>query len=53
MITGLIAAYVAQGTKATGAIMLGTVGVNVYLVLLYIRASERGRKAGSAGWANG
>lgn len=50
--TGLVAAFVAHGTKATWAIMGGTVFVNVYLVWLYARASVRGRAAGSAGWAN-
>lgn len=49
---GLIAAWIARGKKATWAIMLGTAGVNGYLVWLYSRASARGREAGSANWAN-
>lgn len=53
LFTGAVAAWVAQGAKATWAIMLGTVGVNAYLVWLYARASRRGREAGDAGWANG
>ena len=51
--TGAIAAYIAQGRKATLSIMLGIIGVNAYLVWLYSRASRRGREAGSAEWANG
>jgi hypothetical protein len=53
MITAVIAAWVAQGRKATFAILFGAVGVNIYLVCLYMRASQRGRAAGSATWANG
>ena len=49
---GVVAAWVAHGRRATWAIMLGTVGVNAYLVWLYLRASKRGRAAGSSGWAN-
>jgi hypothetical protein len=52
MATGAIAAYVAHGSKATAAIMLGTAGTNAYLVWLYTRASRRGRAAGSTEWAN-
>ena len=51
--TGVAAAFIAQGRKATYAILGGTVFVNGYLVWLYARASVRGRTAGSAGWANG
>jgi hypothetical protein len=51
--TSLIAAFIARGAKATGAIIGGAVLVNAYLVFLYTRASRRGREAGSAGWANG
>jgi len=51
-VTGLIAARIANGRKATWSIMLGTVGVNGYLVWLYRRASARGRAAGSADWAS-
>ena len=47
-----VAAYVANGKKATVAILAGAVGVNIYLVWLYTRACRRGRAAGSAGWAN-
>ena len=39
MITGVIAAWI------------GTVGVNIYLVCLYMRASARGQAAGAEGWA--
>ena len=53
MATATIAAFVAKGKAATWAIMLGAAGTNLYLVLLYSRASLRGRAAGSAGWANG
>ena len=53
MFTGSIAAFLANGRKATWSIMLGTIGVNAYLVWLYARASKRGREAGSASWANG
>ena len=50
--TATIAAYLAKGRKATLAIFLGAAGVNGYLVWLYMRASKRGREAGSATWAN-
>lgn len=52
-VTGLIAARVASGRKATVAIVSGVALTNVYLVWLYIRASRRGREAGDTGWANG
>ncbi len=51
MATAIIAAWVAQGKKATWAIILGAAGTNGYLVWLYMRASRRGREAGDAGWA--
>ena len=51
--TSAIAAFVAHGRKATWAIIGGAALVNVYLVWLYMRASARGRAAGSDGWANG
>jgi len=47
------AAFIARGAQATAAIISGAVITNAYLVFLYMRASERGRKAGSAGWAGG
>ena len=47
------AAFIARGTKATAAIIIGAIVTNAYLVFLYARASVRGREAGSAGWANG
>ena len=47
------AAFIARGKAATCAIMLGAVITNVYLVTLYMRASARGRAAGSDGWSNG
>jgi Flp pilus assembly protein TadB len=50
--TALIAARVANGTKATVAILAGVALTNAYLVWLYIRASRRGREAGDTGWAN-
>lgn len=53
MFTGSVAAFLAKGRKATWSIMLGTIGVNAYLVWLYARASKRGREAGSDSWANG
>lgn len=53
LLTGAIAATVAQGRKATYSIMGGIVLTNAYLVWLYARASRRGRVAGDAGWANG
>ena len=53
MATSLIAAWVADGRKATAAIIFGAAGTNAYLVWLYLRASRRGRDAGSASWANG
>lgn len=46
------AAFIARGRAATTAILLGAVVTNVYLVVLYARASVRGREAGSKGWAN-
>ena len=46
------AAFIARGKGPTMAILAGAVGTNVYLVMLYARASVRGREAGSAGWAN-
>lgn len=52
MAMALIAAYIADGRKATWSILLGTAGVNAYLVWLYMRASKRGRAAGSATWHN-
>ena len=53
MLTSFIAAWVAHGRKATWAIVLGALGTNAYLVILYMRASRRGREAGAQGWANG
>ena len=53
MATSFIAAWVADGEKATAAIVLGALGTNAYLVWLYLRASRRGREAGDTGWANG
>jgi hypothetical protein len=51
--TAALAAWIAQGTKATWAILGGAGLVNAYLVWLYMRASKRGREAGSGDWANG
>ncbi len=47
------AAFIAHGRAATWAILVGAVVTNAYLVMLYLRASARGREAGSANWANG
>lgn len=47
------AAFIAHGKAATWAILIGATVTNAYLVMLYMRASMRGREAGSAGWANG
>jgi hypothetical protein len=47
------AAYIARGPEATAAILIGAVVTNSYLIWLYMRASKRGREAGSAGWVNG
>ena len=47
------AAYIAHGPQLTAVILAGAVISNTYLVWLYLRASKRGREAGSAGWANG
>jgi hypothetical protein len=52
MLAGIVAAWVAHGAKATAAVLGGTIGVNVYLVCLYTRASKRGRAAGATDWAN-
>jgi hypothetical protein len=49
--TAVVAAFIARGKKATWSILLGTAGVNIYLVCLYMRASQRGRAAGAEGWA--
>ena len=46
------AAFIAHGKAATYAILTGAVVTNTYLVILYLRASARGREAGAAGWAN-
>lgn len=51
--TSLFAAAIARGRAATWAIILGSALTNVYLVMLYNRASARGRAAGDSGWANG
>ena len=51
--TAALAAWIAQGRKATWSILAGAALVNVYLVWLYMRASQRGRDAGSGSWANG
>ena len=47
------AAFIARGRTATLAIITGAIATNLYLVVLYARASVRGREAGSADWANG
>ena len=50
--TSLVAAWVAHGSKATWAIILGAAGTNAYLVWLYLRASKRGKVAGAKEWAS-
>jgi len=52
MLYAVAASVIAQGKTATGAILIGAVVTNLYLVFLYARASRRGREAGSAGWVN-
>jgi hypothetical protein len=52
MFNAIIAATIAKTRRGTYAIIGGTIATNVYLVWLYVRASARGRAAGSAGWAN-
>lgn len=52
MFYATVAAIIARGPKATWAIIGGAVVTNVYLVWLYMRASRRGRAAGSKTWAN-
>jgi hypothetical protein len=47
------AAIIARGKAATWSIFMGALITNAYLVMLYMRASRRGKEAGSAGWANG
>jgi hypothetical protein len=47
------AAFLARGKTATLAILTGAAVTNIYLVILYSRASMRGRAAGDASWANG
>ncbi len=51
-------AYATAGALITGGklgwfIIIGAVVTNFYLVWLYMRASKRGREAGSSDWANG
>jgi uncharacterized protein YaaW (UPF0174 family) len=53
MATAGIAAVVARGRKATWSILGGAALVNIYLVWLYMRASQRGRAAGADSWASG
>jgi hypothetical protein len=53
MAYAIVAAAIARGRGPTVAILTGAVVTNAYLVMLYTRASRRGREAGSAGWANG
>jgi len=52
MLYAVAASVIARGKMATGAILVGAVVTNAYLVFLYARASRRGREAGSASWAN-
>jgi hypothetical protein len=53
MVTAFVAAWVATDKKGKFAIILGTIATNAYLVILYLRASDRGKAAGSGTWANG
>jgi len=52
MLYAVAAAVIARGPKATWAIFGGAAVTNAYLVWLYLRASKRGRAAGSREWAN-
>ncbi|HXZ74678.1 MAG TPA: hypothetical protein VEH31_27945 [Streptosporangiaceae bacterium] len=52
MAYAMAAAFIARGKGPTLAIITGAVVTNVYLVILYARASTRGRAAGAAMWAN-
>lgn len=52
MLYAIAAAIIARGPKATWAIFTGAAITNAYLVFLYMRASRRGRAAGSSDWAN-
>ena len=52
MLYATAAAVIARGKAATWAIFTGALVTNAYLVMLYMRASRRGREAGSAGWHN-
>ena len=52
MLYATAAAVIARGRTATWAIFGGAAVTNAYLVWLYLRASERGRKAGAKTWAN-
>jgi len=52
MLYAAAAAILARGRKATWAIFGGAIVTNLYLVWLYMRASQRGRAAGSRNWAN-
>jgi hypothetical protein len=52
MLYAVAAAIIARGPRATWAIFGGAVLTNAYLVWLYMRASDRGRKAGAKTWAN-
>ena len=51
MVYALAAAFIAR--KWAKWIISAAILTNAYLVWLYMRASARGRKAGSADWANG
>ena len=53
MVAAFIAAWVANDQRGKFAIILGTLGTNGYLVWLYLRASSRGKVAGTQGWATG
>jgi hypothetical protein len=52
MVYAIAASVIARGKTATLAILVGAIVTNSYLVFLYMRASRRGREAGSANWAN-
>ena len=52
MLYAVAAAVIARGRTATWAIFGGALVTNIYLVWLYMRASKRGRAAGSKDWSN-
>ena len=52
MLYATAAAIIARGREATWAIFGGALVTNTYLIWLYMRASERGKRAGAKEWAS-